>query len=160
MMLFDDVDFGATFSPCRKFRFELHRIYNKDLPLVMFIGLNPSTANEDNPDNTVKSCTRIAIRNGYGGFYILNCFPYVSTNPDDLKDFGNTKENDEWLLKIAAKCKDVVFAYGDFKVLKQTGRDVEIQKMFPNAKALHINKNGSPKHPLYCKSDTKFVDFK
>jgi len=67
--------------------------------------------------------------------------------------------NVNMLTTIKAKCKDVVFAWGSFAIVKETGRDRELSEMFPNAKALFINKTGSPKHPLYCKSDTKFVDW-
>lgn len=152
-------DNGAAFSECRKYRYALWRIWNPDLPLVMFVGLNPSKANETEPDNTIKSVIRISKSNGYGGFYMMNCFPYVSTNPDDLKDFGNTALNDHWLYKIAALCKDIIFAYGAFKIIKKLGRDKELEGMFPNAKALEILKDGSPKHPLYCKGNIKPVLF-
>ena len=45
---------GADFSPCRKYRYKLWRIWDETLPLAMFIGLNPSTADEVKDDNTVK----------------------------------------------------------------------------------------------------------
>ena len=71
--------------------------------------------------------------------------------------------SDEWnnntLTVIASKCQDIIFSWGNFDVVKETGRDKELSEMFPNAKALHINKNGSPKHPLYCKSDSKFIQW-
>lgn len=150
---------GAYFSEDRRYRFALWRIWDEKKPLVMFIGLNPSTANETDADPTIKSVERICRYNGYGGFYMMNCFPYVSTDPNQLKDFGNTSENDKWLIDIGNKCQSVVFVWGNFKIVKKLNRDVELMKMFPNAKALHINKNGSPKHPLYCKSETNFIDF-
>ena len=63
---------GAEFSEDRKYRFCLFRIWDRNLPLVMFIGLNPSTANETDSDPTIRSCGRIAKANGYGGFYMMN----------------------------------------------------------------------------------------
>ena len=44
-----------------------------------------------------------------------------------------------------------------FAVVREVRRDKELTQMFPNAMALFINKNGSPKHPLYCKSETKII---
>ena len=155
------VDKGAAFSDCRKYRYALWRIWDESKPLVMFIGLNPSTANEADDDPTIKSVCRIAKTNGYGGVYMMNCFPYVSTDPTKLKD-GLTLEtntnNVEKLKEIGARCKDVVFAWGNFK---EVGEYVSglLSNMFPSAKALFINKNGSPKHPLYCKSNTKLVNW-
>jgi len=153
-------DFGAEFSKCRNYRYALWRVWDNTKPLVMFIGLNPSTANETESDPTIKSVCRIAKNNGYGGVYMMNCFPYVSTDPNKLRDFGNTALNDHWLYKVSAMCQEIVFAWGSFDVVKELGRDVELSGMFPNAKALFVNKNGSPKHPLYCKSDTKLVEYK
>ena len=159
MELFNDTDFGAEFSPCRKYRYALWRIWDRSKPFVMFVGLNPSTANETEPDNTIKSVSRISKSNGFGGFYMMNCFPFVSTNPDDLRDFGNTALNDSWLYKVAAICGEIVFAWGAFKVVRDLGRDVQMKGMFPNAKCLAILKDGSPKHPLYCRRDSKLIIF-
>lgn len=160
-MLAAAVDYGAEFSSCSKYRYALWRVWDKSKPLVMFVGLNPSTANEDENDNTIKSVQRIAKHNGYGGFYMMNCFAYVSTDPKQLIDVlpGEKELNFDWLQKIGSMCKDVVFAWGSFTVVSDYYRDISLSKMFPNAKALHINKNGSPKHPLYCKSETKFVNW-
>ena len=72
---------GATFSIDRKHRYSLWRIWDAELPFVMFIGLNPSTANEDENDATIRSVERISKSNGYGGFYMMNCFAYISTDP-------------------------------------------------------------------------------
>ena len=150
---------GAEFSECRKYRYALWRIWDAGKPFVMFVGLNPSTANEHDNDPTIKSVMRIAQNNGFGGVYMVNCFPYISTDPKALNEFGNTASNDHWLYKSAAKCKDIVFAWGSFDVVKELGRDIELKGMFPNAKALHVNKDGSPKHPLYCKSNTDLISF-
>lgn len=152
MELFDDN--GAQFSECRKYRYALWRIWNRELPLVMFVGLNPSTANETDDDPTIRRVKRFAHDWGFGGVYMMNCFPYISTDPDALKDFGNTAANDHWLYKIAEKCEKIVFAWGSFDIVKELGRDVELMGMFPEAEALIINGDGSPRHPLYVKADT------
>lgn len=159
--LFGNVNKGAKFSDCRKYRYALWRIWDENKPLVMFIGLNPSKANEDENDPTIRSVERISRHNGYGGFYMMNCFPYVSTNPSKLKDGvtleTNTK-NIEVLKEVGVMTKDVVFAWGNFKEVDEYISGL-LAYIFPNAKALHINKNGSPKHPLYCKTETAFINW-
>jgi hypothetical protein len=145
---------GAEFSFCRKYRYFLWRIWDDEKPLIMFIGLNPSTANEINDDPTIRRIQKFAFDWGFGGVYMLNCFPYISTNPNDLKDFGNTDTNDEQLKRIGLLCSEIIFAWGSFNIVKETGRDAELIKMFPNAKCLEINKDGSPRHPLYVPSKT------
>jgi len=118
-------------------------------------------SNETSDDPTIKSVCRIAAANGYGGVYMMNCWAYVSTQPEGIK---RNPMSDEWnnnsLTIVARNCSEVVFAWGNFKIVTETGRAKELIEMFPNAKALKINQNGSPKHPLYCKSDTKFIPFK
>lgn len=155
--LFDTENNGAAFSDCRTHRFALWRIWDDSKPLVMFIGLNPSTANEDTPDNTIKRVRAIANQLGYGGFYMMNLFTYVSTDPAKLdKDKGNLSVSDNWLFRIGSKCKTIVFAWGNFKV---HGRDKEIKAMFPRRWALRLNKNGSPMHPLFCRKDTQLIRY-
>lgn len=150
---------GALFSEDRKYRYKLWRIWDKSKPLVMFVGLNPSTANENENDPTIRSVERIAKSNGFGGFYMMNCFPFVSTDPKSLVSSGGTLNNDIFLKEVADICSEIVFAWGNFEIVRMMGVDYILSKRFPNAKALGINKNGSPKHPLYCKSDTKLVFF-
>ena len=150
---------GADFSPCRKYRYKLWRIWDETLPLAMFIGLNPSTADEVKDDNTVSNVDKIAKTNGYGGFYMMNSFPFVSTDPKQLTDLNNNDINDSALLEVSKKCEDVVFVWGSFKIMKDTNRDKQLVKMFPKAKVLKVNKDQSPKHPLYCNSKTILKDY-
>lgn len=153
---------GADFSNCRKYRYALWRIWDEAKPLAMFIGLNPSTANESDNDPTVKSVGRICKHNGYGGFYMMNCFPYISTDPAKLKDgltLDTNTKNIEKLKEIGYACKDVVFAWGSFKEVDEYTSGL-LAYLFPNAKALYINQNGSPKHPLYCKSESTLIAFR
>lgn len=159
MKINDLPSFGADFSECRRYRYALWRIWDASKPRVMFIGLNPSTANEIDADPTIRSVGRIAKHNGFGGFYMLNCFPFVSTDPNQLRDHGNTEQNDSYLRMFGASCEAVVFAWGGFRVVRELGREAELRAMFPNAKALHINRDGTPKHPLYCKSNTQLIPF-
>jgi hypothetical protein len=158
--LFEDKLSGATFSNDRKYRYELWRIWDEAKPLVMFIGLNPSTANETEADPTIESVTRISRFNGYGGFYMMNCWAYIATKPEDLKINPMSEQINNDLLTInASKCKDVVCAWGNFKIVHDLGRDEELKAMFPRALCIGRNQNGSPKHPLFQKGETLLSDF-
>lgn len=151
---------GATFSTCRQYRYALWRIWDESKPLVMFIGLNPSTANEASDDPTIRRIKSIAHNLGFGGVYMLNLFAYVSTDPKALLFNQHEKvgySNNYHLKEASDLCEKIVFAWGNFEV---NGRDKEVIEMFDEAYALHINKNGSPKHPLYCKSNSELIPFK
>jgi hypothetical protein len=151
---------GADFSPCKNYRYRLWRIWDKNKSLIMFIGLNPSTANETENDATIRRVIGFARSWGYGGVYMMNCWPYVATKPEDLK---HNPMSDEWnnnlITTTAFMCQDVVFAWGNFKIVKDMGRDRELIEMFPRAKTLGLNKNGSPKHPLYIAGNTQLIEF-
>lgn len=150
---------GAEFSLCRKYRYALWRIWEPDKGLVMMVGLNPSTANETQADPTIKRVEAMVKGWGYGGFYMMNLFAIVSADPQVLKIHPDPLgDNDGWIERIACKCKLVVFAWGNFKEAAE--RSKKVIEMFPDAHALHINKNGTPKHPLYCRADTRPVRFR
>jgi hypothetical protein len=76
---------GASFSPCRTWRYRLSRRWLPAGPMIAFIGLNPSTADEVNDDPTVRRCIGFARRWGFGGMYMLNVFGYRSTKPQALR---------------------------------------------------------------------------
>jgi hypothetical protein len=156
MNLFEES--GAEFSPCRKYRYALWRIWDPEAPLAMFIGLNPSTANEVKADPTIMRVSSMVRSWGYGGFYMMNLFALVSPYPDDLKKVADPLgDNDGWIERISQKCQLVVFCWGNFKEAKVRAK--AIIDLFPDAHALYINKDGSPKHPLYCPIKTLPIKF-
>lgn len=155
MDLFNQTDIGAIFSDCKKYRFVLWRIWDKTKPYVMFIGLNPSTANEHIDDSTIKRVMTLANRWGYGGIYMLNLFPFITTDPKKLNIHKNPiKKNDHWIQVSCTKCEKIIFAWGSFKEAKE--RERVIKNKF-KGQALKINLDGSPRHPLYVKNSTKAI---
>lgn len=140
---------GADFSGDGQYRYRLWRIWDEEKPRAMCIGLNPSTANGEKNDATISILIRMLDILGYGGFYMMNCFPYITSNPKLLKHNPVSDEwNDNVLTVTASLCSDVIFAWGGFKVIKDTGRDKQLIDMFPNAKCFGKSKDGSPIHPL------------
>lgn len=74
---------GANLSECRRYRFSLWRIWDEALPYALFIGLNPSTADETANDPTITRCINFAKDWGYGGIYMANLFAYRATDPSE-----------------------------------------------------------------------------
>lgn len=147
--LFGDNAKGAEFSEDGKYRYRLWRIWDDSKPKILCIGLNPSTANADKDDATISILKRMLPILGYGGFYMMNCWPFITSKPELLQiDEFSDKLNNDMLMCQASNCADVIFAYGSFKVIKQKGRDKELMEMFPNAKCFAKSKDGSPIHPL------------
>jgi len=140
---------GADFSNDGKYRYKLWRIWDESLPRAMCIGLNPSTANADKNDQTISYLILMLKKLGYGGFYMMNCWAYITSNPRMLK---HNPMSDEWnnnvIALTARECQDVIFSWGGFDIIKDTGRGAELAGMFPEAKCFGWNKDGSPFHPL------------
>lgn len=148
-------DAGADFSECGKYRYRLWRIWDKSRPLAMCIGLNPSTANGVKNDQTISYLIKMLGILGYGGFYMMNCYPLISSKPDVLREFEEDAyhdkediENTRFLMETAHEVKDVIFAWGMFPIIKKDGRDKMFSGYWPNALCFGINKDGSPFHPL------------
>lgn len=159
---------SAVFSDDRKYRYSLWRTFNSNEDLfgnkvrepkyLMFIGLNPSTANENSDDPTIRRVVRFATDWGYDGVYMMNLFAWVTAYPKELKKCADPLgENNDWLKIISGSCDDVIFAWGNFKEAEQRAK--EVMAMFPSAKCLGKNKNGTPKHPLYIAANTQPIPF-
>lgn len=155
MDLFNQTDTGAIFSECKKYRYVLWRIWDKSKPYIMFIGLNPSTANEHKNDPTLTRVIRFANDWGYGGVYMMNLFSFVTAYPKELQfDEDSVERNNRWLKVISVKCDRIIFAWGSFKEAEQRAKYIlERFKGF----ALEINQDGSPKHPLYVKCNVESI---
>jgi hypothetical protein len=151
---------GAVFSENRKYRYALWRDMDwEEKNAVMFIGLNPSTANEFVDDRTIGKVRRFSKTWGYKGVIMMNCFPFISTDPDKLNDTGMLMKNLEQLIRFKQFCPLVIFAWGNFKIVTQTGQDQKMMQRFPDAFCLGKNRNGSPKHPLYLGKSTQLIKF-
>lgn len=139
----------ASLSDCRKYRYALWRIWDDSKPYAMFIGLNPSTADETENDPTINRCINYSKDWGYGGLCMANLFAFRATSPSDMmaSDDPIGSDNDEWIIKLAKEAGVIVAAWGnDGSYLE---RSKEVQKMIPDLMCLKINKSGEPTHPLY-----------
>lgn len=119
----------------------------------MFVGLNPSTADETNDDPTIRRCIGFAKAWGFSGLVMTNLFAFRATDPKDMKRAADPvgTENDETLVKLAACCGLVVAAWGAHGSYR--GRDREVRALLPNLHYLKLTKDGHPSHPLYLPGD-------
>ena len=139
-------------------------------PLIC-IGINPSTAEPDNLDNTLKSVERIALGNGFDSFIMFNVYAQRATSPDDMEKTYNPllhKENLEafrYVLSISEK-PAIWAAWGAIiekrKNLPECVRDMVAAGQEYGATwhcAGAITKKGHPHHPLYLRKDEKLKPF-
>ena len=150
---------SAILSDARLYRYVLWRKWDESKPYVMFIGLNPSTADETEDDPTIRRCISFAKSWGFGGLAMVNLFAWRATNPKDLllKTYDPVgPDNDMYLVTTGRSCSLVVVAWGNGDIVKYVDpeRPVHVARMFDNLCTLAINNDGQPGHPLYLKKDT------
>ena len=151
----------ATFSVCRRYRYTLWRNWTDLLGggrgYAMFIGLNPSTADETENDPTIRRCISFAKSWGYDGLCMTNLFAFRATDPKVMLAESEPcgQDNDLHLLKMAKGAGIVVAAWG----LPGThmGRADEVRQLIQNLYCLKLTKGGQPGHPLYLPGDLKPV---
>ncbi len=131
-------------------------------PVMAFIGLNPSTADEVEDDPTITRCINYAKKWGYGGLFMLNIFAYRATDPKDMKAAPDPVgvDNDAYILRVADKAGLIVAAWGNHGGYLERGREVCQLLADRKIHCLGITKAGMPKHPLYLKADLKPVLYK
>ncbi len=151
----------AYFSPCQKYRYALKIMWDNSLPLMGLIGLNPSTADQYKDDPTLRRVRGFAESFGCGGVIMLNLFAYRATDPREMKKqsdpvgVGNTLDDlREWLSLCLGPHIAAWGTHGEFM-----GRGREVLEGIRGLSCLAKNSDGSPKHPLYLKSDLRPIPF-
>lgn len=138
---------GSEFSKDGRYRYKLWRVWDDTLLKAMCIGLNPSTANSNKNDPTINYLRMMLSKLGYGGFYMMNLFAFISSKPKDLLTCDNALgDNESKLMEVELLCDDVIICWGSFKQAEQ--RIKEVLPNYPMAKCFGINKNKTPYHPL------------
>ena len=139
----------ANLSPCRRYRYALWRIWDESKPYALFIGLNPSTADETEDDPTIKRCVNYSKSWGFGGLCMVNLFAFRATKPRDMMASEDPvgSDNDIWIKQLASDAGVIVAAWGNDGAYM--GRSKKVKGMIPNLKCLKTNKSGEPAHPLY-----------
>jgi hypothetical protein len=143
---------ASQLSPCRTYRYRLDRIWNDSKPRVLFILYNPSTADEWVDDPTLRRCMGFAQAWGYGGLCIINLFSLRTSDPTVLRGHARPKGPDhEHVFHEAVEGhSDIVCAWG------LQGGPISSHFSHGTHRIFHlgVNKDGSPKHPLYLPSNT------
>lgn len=150
---------SAVFSPCRTYRYALERRWGPGR-FALFVGLNPSTADETEDDPTIRRCIGFAKSWGCGGLLMGNLFALRSTDPKGLRTVDDPvgPDNDVWLTTLSARAGIVVAAWGADPMA--TPRcDYALDALGDDVWCLGVTKAGAPKHPLYLAKATALVPF-
>ena len=139
----------ACLSECGRYRYRLYRQWDESKPDVLFVMLNPSTADHSRDDRTINRCVGFARDWGYGGLLVGNLFALRSTDPGALYTSEDPvgQGNDAALQDMAAQVDLIVAAWGDNGALRNRGAAV-LRMLSGKCHALKLNQSGHPAHPL------------
>ncbi len=153
---------GASISPCGRYRYGLTRQWSNG-PMMGFMMLNPSTADADADDPTIRRCIGFASREDCGGIVVVNLFPLRATHPAQLwstpyPDRFGPASNDELQRHLRMVTGPLVAAWGaDGDSLGGSAVSLARHYLGHRMVCLGKTKTGAPRHPLYVKGDAPLV---
>lgn len=154
---------SATISACGRYRYSLTREWAPALPRVLFIGVNPSTADAKLDDHTVRKWRGFSEQWGYGSFVVANLFAWRSTDVGDLARASDPvgPRNDIHLRKLLQGASLVVPCWGRASKLPRalraritTVRGMLAADVVCPIRVLGLTSGGDPRHPLTLAYDT------
>jgi hypothetical protein len=160
----------ALISQCGRYRYYLHRVfgdYAEHPDMAVFVMLNPSTADAEQDDATIRKCCGFARLWGKAGIIVVNLFAWRARAPYDLiraaargEDVEGGDHNANSMLGCVYQAPLVVAAWGAHvahKSLEQRARDArkKLRRFVPSVSVLGLTKDGHPRHPLYVPYSTE-----
>lgn len=152
----------ALVSDCGLYRYWLSRQWG-DVPLLPFILLNPSVADAEVDDPTLRRGVGFAKRWGFGGLLFLNLFAYRATKPRNMMLAVDPvgPDNDAWLIATLQQARaartPVVCGWGADGVVFRRSEQLSAMATAVNVPLSCLGKttSGQPSHPLYLRADAE-----
>jgi hypothetical protein len=159
---------SAVLSPCGAYRYELARVWDPARPGCVFVMLNPSTADADKDDPTIRKVCGFADRWGFGRVVVVNLFAFRTRYPWQMFDAADPigPENDAYIIKHAKAAPLVVVAWGQNVV--KSGRPVirerpaRLGRLLDGVRFQMIGpatKSGNPTHPVMLSYSRPLTDW-
>lgn len=146
----------AVFSEDMRYRYQLSRIWDETLPTLLFVMLNPSTADASIDDPTIRRVISFTKSWNYGGVYVSNLYAYRSTDPRCLKDASDPvgMDNKAHIAHMLTLVDKVVYAWGN-----NEKEPIWLRDLVETPYCIALSKTGIPKHPLYLKGDLQLMPY-
>ena len=149
-------DRSAVISDDGMYRYRLERRWAPG-STVTWVMLNPSTADAEVDDPTLRRISGFSRRMGFGRLIVVNLYAYRATEPRDLwRATDPVGPENDWYLFDAMTGHVVVVAWGAHAHPDRIARFLEIHRSAPGAGRLHalaLTGSGQPRHPLYLRGD-------
>lgn len=153
---------GAHFDPTGAFRYTLWREWDREAPRLAWVLLNPSTADADVDDPTIRRCMSFAWRWGYGSIEVVNLYAWRASKPAALEAAGFPvgPGNDRAVRRAVRRADRVVVGWGAFAARDDRFRAVLRRLGRVPLSCLGTTAGGQPRHPLYVRGDTEPLAYK
>jgi len=163
------LDASAVISPCGHFRYSLTRVWDAAPPrpgVVVWVMLNPSTADGREDDPTIRRCVGFSKAWGYGALQVVNLYSLRATDPRELRRAAARGDDvigpENWARSVAALggAALVILAWGAFRAAfhcQSWIHEIQLSKL-AGCGDLHVlgrTQGGDPVHPLYQRGDLR-----
>lgn len=150
---------GAVFSDDGVYRYSLWRFWDREKPALLFVGLNPSTANGIKDDPTIRRLAGFAKSWGLGGLYAGNLFSVITPYPEQLV-YGDAvgPDNDQYLAEMKKLALVVMVGWGTHGGISSREKAV-MDILGKSVYCLAVTKTGQPGHPLYLPSSSQLIPY-
>lgn len=154
---------GAILSDDRKYRYSLWRRWNLEFPQLTWIMLNPSTADENKDDATIRRVINFTRAWGFGGFDVINLFALRATDPVELLVVPDPvgPENDYYFTRIPPEQK-IIAAWGAWGKGNYLNRASTVAELLRDRPIFCLGRTvtGQPKHPVRLAAATKLEEWR
>lgn len=146
---------SAELSPCGQYRYLLTRRLMEGQGVVVFVMLNPSTADGTVDDATIRRCIGFAGDWGYRELRVVNLFAWRATRPKDMLRAVDPvgPDGDAWIQRTCQDADRVVCAWGAHNAMLVRWRATAVKKLLQDdGHVLHhlgLSAAGAPRHPLF-----------
>lgn len=156
----------AIFSDDRKYRYRLYRDLGSGNGTFVWVGKNPSDADEEKNDSSVTRVRKRAAALGYRHFVVVNLYAYVSKDPRGLLDSSRDadgpvgRHNLKFIKEAVREADYVLVAWGHDYVGPMHAEEVLEEILALGGDKLYrlgIGRHGSPIHPGRCRADARAV---
>ena len=147
---------SAILSDDKAYRYQLSRSWDDEKESVLFIMLNPSTADSNIDDPTIRRVVNFAKTWGFGSVHVANLYAFRSTDPKGLKNVFDPvgSDNIEYVRELVGKVNKVVYAWGNKKTEPEWLREIV---NIPYC--IDVSINNIPKHPLFLKKTMELKEY-
>lgn len=156
---------SAVLSPCGTYRYRLDRTWDEQVAPMVWVMLNPSTADHAEDDATIRRITTFSQDAGHGGLVVVNLFALRSKDPGQLRKYPDPigPYNEAALIDATVAAARIAVAWGDVGKAERAEQARTVTALLTAhgrpLECLGLTAKGHPRHPLYVRDKTPLTPY-